>query len=157
MDRRAFLADAAALAAAALVALGASPARAAALGVQAVRGTPAGADEHGYPIPAADGAAIDKDDAVIVVRYQQRAYVFNLSCPHQNTGLRWHPDDDQFECPKHHSRYRPDGVYISGRATRSMDRFKVRLDGDKVVADLDALYRQDKDAPQWDAAFVALA
>jgi nitrite reductase/ring-hydroxylating ferredoxin subunit len=157
LDRLAFLSDVARLAASALVALGLSPVRAAAMGLEVVHGVRLELDEHAYPIPAADGASIDKDDAVIIVRYQQRAYVFNLSCPHQNTALRWHPDDDQFECPKHHSRYQPDGVFISGRATRSMDRFKVRQDADKIVADLDTLYRQDKDAPQWEAAFVALA
>ena len=76
-----------------------------------------------YPIPAADGATIDHDNQVILVRFQGKAYAFNLSCPHQNTALRWHPEDGQFQCPKHHSRYTPDGVFISGRATRSMDRF----------------------------------
>jgi len=157
VDRREFLADAAVLAASVLVALGASPARATAMGLGFVRGERVSGEEHAYPLPAADGASIDKDDAVIVVRYEQKAYVFNLSCPHQNTALRWHADDGQFECPKHHSRYRPDGAYISGRATRSMDRFKVRQDGDRIVADLDALVRQDKDGPAWEAAFITLA
>ena len=82
--------------------------------------------------------------------------MFNLSCPHQNTALRWYPEDQQFRCPKHHSRYRPDGVFISGRATRSMDRLGVRREGDTIVADLDSFYRQDKDPTEWAAAFVAL-
>jgi Rieske Fe-S protein len=156
VDRRGFLADAALVAAGALVSLGASPARAAAMGLNVVRGVRVGVDEHAYPIPVQDGASIDNDDAVIIARYEGKAYVFNLSCPHQNTALRWHPDDDQFECPKHHSRYRPDGTFISGRATRGMDRFKVRQDADKIVADLDALYRQDDDGPQWNAAYITV-
>jgi Rieske Fe-S protein len=110
--------------------------------------------ERTYPIPDGDGATIDRDNQVLVVRYQGKAYVFNLSCPHQNTALRWHPDDGQFQCPKHHSRYRPDGVFISGRATRSMDRFAVRRDGANIVVDLDRLFRQDQNASDWDAAFV---
>ncbi len=156
VDRRGFLADAAAFAATVLVSLGASPARAAAMGLNVVHGVRVGLDEHAYPIPASDGASINNDDYVIIARYEGKAYVFNLSCPHQNTALRWHPDDEQFECPKHHSRYRPDGTFISGRATRSMDRFKVRQDGDKIVADLDTLYRQDKNAAEWNAAFITL-
>jgi nitrite reductase/ring-hydroxylating ferredoxin subunit len=107
-----------------------------------------------YPIPAADGATIDHDNQVILVRFQGKAYAFNLSCPHQNTALRWHPEDGQFQCPKHHSRYTPDGVFISGRATRSMDRFAVRRDGANILVDLDRLFRQDQDAADWNTAFV---
>jgi nitrite reductase/ring-hydroxylating ferredoxin subunit len=107
-----------------------------------------------YPIPDADGATIDHDNQVILVRFQGKAYAFNLSCPHQNTALRWHPEDGQFQCPKHHSRYTPDGVFISGRATRSMDRFAVRRDGANILVDLDRLFRQDQDAADWNTAFV---
>lgn len=156
MDRRGFLGDAARVAASLFVALGASSASATAMSLDVVRSVRLSTDEHAYPIPATDGASINKDDAVIIVRYQQKAYVFDLSCPHQNTALRWHPDNEEFECPKHHSRYQPDGVFIRGRATRGIDRFKVRQDGDMIVADLDLLYRQDDDAAEWAAAFVAL-
>jgi Rieske Fe-S protein len=156
VDRRSFLADAARVAASLLVALGASSTDAAAMTLDVVGRVRLGTDEHAYPIPAADGVSINKDDAVIIARCRQKVYVFNLSCPHQNTALRWHPDDDEFECPKHHSRYQPDGVFIRGRATRGMDRFKVRQDGDKIVADLDTLYRQDENAPEWTAAFIAV-
>jgi Rieske Fe-S protein len=111
---------------------------------------------HTYPVPDADGATIDKDNQVILVRTANKAYAFNLSCPHQNTALRWHPEDNQFQCPKHHSRYQPDGVFISGRATRSMDRFALKKDGGALVVDLDKLFRQDQDATDWEAAVVAL-
>jgi Rieske Fe-S protein len=156
VDRRAFLEDAVRLAAGVFLALGATPASAAALRIGFARGVRLSGDEHAYPIPASDGATIDKDNQVIVVRYEQKAYGFNLSCPHQNTALRWESDDQQFQCPKHHSRYRPDGVFISGRATRSMDRLGVRRDGDTIVVDLDKFYRQDKNPAEWAAAFIAL-
>jgi nitrite reductase/ring-hydroxylating ferredoxin subunit len=156
VERRAFLADAARLAAGALVALGVLPTRAAALPIDFARGVRVGVDEHAFPIPTADGATIDKKNQVIIVRYEQKVYAFNLSCPHQNTALRWHPEDAQFQCPKHHSRYQPDGIFISGRATRSMDRLGVRRDGETIVVDFDAFYRQDKNPDEWAAAFVAL-
>ncbi len=113
-------------------------------------------EDHVYPIPATDGATIDKENQVILVRFEQKAYAFALSCPHQNTALRWHPEDIQFQCPKHHSRYRPDGVFISGRATRSMNRYALRRDGETLVVDIDILYRQDKNGGEWEAAVVAL-
>ena len=28
------------------------------------------------------------------------------------TALKWAPRDAQFQCPKHHSKYRPDGSFI---------------------------------------------
>jgi nitrite reductase/ring-hydroxylating ferredoxin subunit len=113
-------------------------------------------EEHAYPIPADDGAVIDKQNQVIVVRWQQKVYAFNLSCPHQNTALHWEAEDRQFQCPKHHSHYQPDGEFISGRATRGMDRFGVRRDGDNIVADVDKYYRQDENAAEWSAAFLTL-
>ncbi len=154
--RRAFLRDAGALVAGIVVSLGATPARAAALGVTFGRAVARRDQELTYPVPAADGAVIDKDNQVIVVRWQQKAYAFNLACPHQNTALRWQPEDQQFQCPKHHSRYQPDGVFISGRATRSMDRFALRLNAGNLIVDVAQFYRQDKDAAAWAAAVVAL-
>ncbi len=91
---------------------------------------------------------------MILVRSENQAYAFNLSCPHQNTALRWHAEDKQFQCPKHHSRYQPDGVFISGRATRSMDRFALKKDGGNLIVDLDKLFRQDQDPADWESAVV---
>jgi Rieske Fe-S protein len=119
-------------------------------------GTPTGPDEHSYPLPAADGVTIDRDTQVILVRFQQRVYAFNLACPHENTALRWKPRDGCFQCPRHESQYRPDGTFITGRATRSMDRFAVKRAGDSVVVDLNRLLRSDQQAQDWAAAAVAV-
>jgi Rieske Fe-S protein len=110
-----------------------------------------------YPILAADGADIDREAQVILVRWQNAVYAFNLSCPHQNTALRWNDADHRFQCPKHHSQYQPDGEFISGRATRGMDRFSIRREGDKVVVDVNAMHKQDEDPAGWTAAVVKLA
>ena len=109
-----------------------------------------------YPIPPADGVQIDRAQEVILVRWQSAVYAFNLSCPHQHTALRWNQGDGQFQCPKHHSKYRPDGTFVSGRATRGMDRFSVSRSGDEIVVDLDAMHKEDKDAVGWAAAVVHL-
>ena len=109
-----------------------------------------------YPIPAADGAQIDRNQQVILVRWQNAVYAFNLSCPHQNTALRWDDADHRFQCPKHHSQYQPDGEFITGRATRGMDRFTIHRDGDKVVVDVNQMHKQDEDPTGWTAAVVKL-
>ena len=154
IERRAFLRDAAVAAAGIFATLGIVASEARALPIRLTRPLAARADERTYPIPAADGATIDKEESIILVRWQGAVYVFSLACPHQNTALKWAAQDAQFQCPKHHSKYRPDGSFIEGRATRGMDRFAVRRDGDTVVVDLDKLYQQDKDAAEWKAALI---
>lgn len=109
-----------------------------------------------YPVPAADGATIDRGHQVILVRWQGSLYAFALSCPHQHTALRWEEDDGRFQCPKHHSKYQPDGTFISGRATRGMDRYALSVQQGQVTVDMDTLYRQDKDPEGWKTAVVAL-
>ena len=158
VPRREFLRDAGAIAAGILVALGASPARAAAAPLGAITATGSRRDEKSYPIPGKDGSQIDKDNGVIVTRWQGKVYVFSLACPHQNTAIRWYDKDGKFECPKHHSRFEPDGLYVkdSGRATRGLDRFAVRKDGNNVMVNLDKLYQEDEDETEWKAAVVTV-
>ena len=158
VPRREFLRDAGVIAASILVALGASPARAAAAPLGAITATGRRRDEKSYPIPGKDGSQIDKDNGVIVTRWQGKVYVFSLACPHQNTAIRWYDKDGKFECPKHHSRFEPDGLYVkdSGRATRGLDRFAVRKDGNNVMVNLDKLYQEDDDETEWKAAVVTV-
>ena len=109
-----------------------------------------------YPIPAQDGVQIDRDQEVILVRWQGAVYAYNLSCPHQRTALRWNEGSGQFQCPKHKSKYRPDGDFVSGRATRGMDRFSITRSGDEVVVDVGTMHKEDQDHAGWDAAVLHL-
>jgi Rieske Fe-S protein len=108
--------------------------------------------EHRYPFPATDGVVIDRKEGVIIVRSQGHVYAFNLSCPHENTALKWLPKDMRFQCPKHESKYTPNGAFTSGRATRNMDRLNIRRDGDTLVVDLSRMIKSDKDPAGWAAA-----
>ena len=103
-----------------------------------------------------DGVTIDRDAQIILVRHQNRVFAFGLACPHENTALRWRQQDSRFQCPRHESKYQPDGTFISGRATRNMDRFAVRREGDSVVVDLKQWFRSDQQAAQWNAAALTL-
>jgi nitrite reductase/ring-hydroxylating ferredoxin subunit len=156
-DRREFLRRAAGTAAALLVGLGASPAAALALPVGFGRGARRpGHGELAFSIPAEDGATIDKTNDIIMVRYRGAAYAFALSCPHQNTALRWMAEETRFQCPKHKSKYQPDGTFISGRATRNMDRLPIHSDGKQLLVDPDHVFESDKDSAGWAAAMVKL-
>ena len=110
-----------------------------------------------YDVPATDGVRFDKDTEVILVRQGNMVWAFALSCPHQNTALKWNPRDQRFQCPKHKSKYRPDGVFIEGRATHAMDRYSIAHEGNTVVVDLDALHQQDTDPTGWASAAVTLS
>ena len=153
--RRAFLRDALA-AVAGFAGLGLAPRAALALPVGWLEALTARGQERSYPLPAADGVQIDRDTGIVLTRAGGAVYALSLTCPHQRTALRWQAADGRFQCPKHKSKYRPDGVFMSGRATRSMDRFGIRREGPTVVVTLDPLLREDKQREQWRAAAVTL-
>ena len=157
VDRRDFLRDASAAVAGVLVALGAAPKSAAAAPIRFVAALGGSREDKAYPIPAADGTQIDKANDVMITRWQGKVYAFSLACPHQNTALKWSDKEHQFECPKHHSRFEPDGLYVkdSGRATRGLDRFAVRKDATNVVVNLDKLFQEDDNEADWKTAFVS--
>ncbi|MEZ4456201.1 MAG: Rieske (2Fe-2S) protein [Gemmatimonadales bacterium] len=156
-DRRAFLREAASIAAAALFTLGVTGRAAVAMPIAPAAGRRVrGGQGVSYPIPPADGVSIDKKNEVILVRNQGTVYAFALSCPHQNTALRWNQSEGQFQCPKHTSKYQPDGTFLSGRATRNMDRLPIRRDGGNVIVDVEHVFESDQDKAAWQGAAVHL-
>jgi nitrite reductase/ring-hydroxylating ferredoxin subunit len=154
-DRREFLRQAALLVSGAIVGLaGAEASAAPALTVAFGQPLDVSGSELTYPIPDADGATVDRDNGVIVVRFQGKAFAFNLSCPHENAAVRWKAAVARFECSRH--VYTPDGVYTSGRATRNMDRFPLKRNGNTLVVEVARLIQSDSQKAQWEAAVVAL-
>jgi Rieske Fe-S protein len=153
--RRGFLAQTAALVTAALAGV-ATPAQAGGLPVAWAEAGGRSGDELTYPIPAADGATIDRDNGVIVVRFQGKLFAFNLSCPHENAAVRWKAALGRFECSRHDSVYTPAGIYTSGRATRNMDRFAVKRNGGSLVVDVSKMIQSDQQKAAWEAAALAL-
>jgi nitrite reductase/ring-hydroxylating ferredoxin subunit len=156
LSRRRALGHISGAALAAMVGVELTSTTAAALPVAETEGAPAGGSERSYALPASDEVAIDRETQVIVVRFQQHAYAFNLACPHENTALRWKAQKGRFQCPRHESQYQPDGTFVSGRATRNMDRFAVRRAGDNLLVDLNRLLRSDQQPQEWAAATVSL-
>jgi Rieske Fe-S protein len=110
------------------------------------------ARERRYAIPATDGVTIDRTSQVILVRYASHVYAMALACPHENAAVKWIAKDRRFQCTKHDSKYTPEGTYTSGHATRNLDRFPVRRDGDSVVVTVDRVFRSDQNQSAWDAA-----
>ena len=155
-SRREFLQTAGGCFGVAVALLGLSSADAVALPVFMTEGTQSGAERR-YLLPAADSVNIDHGAQMIVARFQDRVAVFALSCPHQNNAVKWLPKDRRFQCTKHDSQYQPDGVYTSGHATRNMDRYAIKRDGDSVVVDLHKWFQSDKDPAGWAAALISVS
>ena len=154
--RRDFLIDALRSGAVMLAAIGIAPGGASAMPLRWISSLPSTGSDKSYAIPAADGVQIDKDAEVILSRVGKQVYAFSLACPHQNTALRWVSEDTRFQCPKHKSRYRADGTFIEGRATRGLDRFAIKVANTAILVDVDKLYQEDTDKALWQQAFVTL-
>jgi Rieske Fe-S protein len=154
--RRDFLREAAGLLGGALVGLGLSPERAHSFPLKTATPLDAAGDEITLAVPAQDGATVYKEHGLILARHSGAVYAFSLACPHQRAAIQWLGQRGRFQCTKHKSKYRPDGVYISGRATRSMDRFAIRREKLHLVVDLSQRLREDEDQTAWAAAVVWL-
>jgi nitrite reductase/ring-hydroxylating ferredoxin subunit len=115
-----------------------------------------GDDQVAYAVPDRDGVSVDRDNELILVREAGAVYAFALSCPHQRSMLKWQEKDNQFRCTKHGSKYEPSGEYVSGRATRGMDRYAVRVEAGQVVVDKSRKFLQDEDPAGWEGAVAML-
>jgi Rieske Fe-S protein len=112
--------------------------------------------EKSYPIPPGDSVNIDRGAGLIVTRFSGHVYVFALACPHQNNAVKWVAKDHRFACTKHDSQYTPDGTHTEGRATRNMDRYVIRQEGNSVVVNLHKWVQSDQDPAGWAAAQIAV-
>jgi Rieske Fe-S protein len=71
--------------------------------------------------------------------------------------LKWREKDAMFQCTKHKSKYMQDGTFVSGRATRGMDRYPVEVSGGSVMVDTSTAILQDQDEARWNAAAASLS
>jgi Rieske Fe-S protein len=154
-SRRSFLRDATLIAAGVLASLNATDA--AAVPIEWISAISRTQTTFSYPVPTQNGVSIDRKNEIVLTRWNGAIYAFALSCPHQKTSLRWIEADSRFQCPKHKSKYQPDGTFISGKATRGMDRYALRRNGSMIVVDTAVMYKQDKDGPGWIAAELRVA
>jgi nitrite reductase/ring-hydroxylating ferredoxin subunit len=154
ISRREFVQDAASLAAAVAALAGRPEDAHARPPIRPPAAQPAGTAT--YPLPPSDGVAIDRENQVILARHRGAIYAFALSCPHQRTMLTWLGREGRFQCPKHKSKYQPDGTFISGRATRNMDRHPIVRNEGGLVVDLDTTVKSDEALIAWSRAAVRL-
>jgi nitrite reductase/ring-hydroxylating ferredoxin subunit len=111
-----------------------------------------------YGLPARDGAYIDSDNGLVIVRVKNAVYALSLTCPHRAvTTLDWNSSAQEFHCPKHGADFQADGELIDGRPDRSMDRFAVRRSGTNLLVDAGQPLQQDTARVPWTRAVVLVA
>lgn len=151
-SRRVFLRGAGA-ALGALAMLGLTADEALAVPFRILRGTRGAGGTVRYPIPAGDAVTFDDQNDVILVRRGAQAWAFVSACPHKEVvKLKWLRAENRFQCPKHDSKYQPDGTFIDGKATRNMDRLPIRKEGAELVVDPERAWQSDTQAAGWAAA-----
>ena len=106
-----------------------------------------------YPLSTRDSVSIDESNQIIIARAGGRIFAFSQKCPHKGARLEWRDDESRIFCPKHKARLDGGGNHVSGRGSRDLDRFAIRLSGQELVVDTDKLYREDENPAEWAAAF----
>jgi Rieske Fe-S protein len=54
------------------------------------------------------------------------------SCPHLGCGVSYRSEQGGFFCPCHDSAFSIDGEVLSGPSPRALDRFEVKVEGDRL-------------------------
>lgn len=75
----------------------------------------------------------EKSTAWVVKLGDREVVAFSPQCTHLGCAYRFDDRRGEFVCPCHTSNFSLDGKVLTGPAPRPLDRFKVRLEGMKVL------------------------
>jgi len=67
-----------------------------------------------------------------VKKPKQAVVAFAPQCTHLGCGYHWDEQKQYFVCPCHSSTFSIDGEVLSGPAPRPLDRYEVRVQGEKL-------------------------
>lgn len=85
-----------------------------------------------------DGWKITSEKATAwVVKLSERDVIaFGPQCPHLGCAYHWDPQNQEFLCPRHASTFSIEGRVLGGPAPRPLDRYEVKIEGDKLLLGL---------------------
>lgn len=75
----------------------------------------------------------EKSTAWVVKRADGQVVAFGPQCTHLGCAYHWVDDKDQFLCPCHTSLFGIDGDVKFGPASRALDRYETRLEGNNLL------------------------
>lgn len=74
----------------------------------------------------------ERDTAWIVREQSGEIVAFSSRCTHLGCAYHWDPYKQMFACPCHNSCFLRSGAVISGPATRPLDRYLVKIEGNRL-------------------------
>lgn len=74
----------------------------------------------------------ERDTAWIVKEADGGIVALSPRCTHLGCAYHWDPSKRMFACPCHGSLFYPNGAVASGPAPRALDRYVVKIDGDRL-------------------------
>lgn len=82
-----------------------------------------------------DGWRVESEKSTAwVVKFSDHSVVaYSPQCTHLGCAYHWDQRKTQFICPCHNSEFSVDGKVQDGPATRPLDRFQVKLEGNKIL------------------------
>ena len=75
----------------------------------------------------------EKSTVWVVRTPEQEVVAFSPQCTHLGCAYHWEEPTKEFLCPCHTSTFALDGRVLTGPAPRALDRFKVKLNGSKLL------------------------
>ncbi len=75
----------------------------------------------------------EKATAWVVKMKENELVAFAPQCPHLGCAYHWNPKKSEFLCPCHASTFSIEGKVLTGPAPRALDRFEVKVEGDKLM------------------------
>jgi menaquinol-cytochrome c reductase iron-sulfur subunit len=75
----------------------------------------------------------EKSTAWVVKEANHQVVAFGPQCTHLGCAYHWEEGKNAFLCPCHSSVFAADGKVVSGPAPRPLDRYDIRVDGNKLM------------------------
>jgi menaquinol-cytochrome c reductase iron-sulfur subunit len=74
----------------------------------------------------------ETDVAWVVRTDEDHVTAFSPRCTHLGCAYRWEPGAQIFLCPCHGSKFSSTGAVLSGPASRPLDQYAVKVEGDRL-------------------------
>jgi menaquinol-cytochrome c reductase iron-sulfur subunit len=90
--------------------------------------------EVSYRMNKVDGWKVSSEKATawVVKTADNKVIAFGPQCTHLGCAYHWDDGAKNFQCPCHNSVFAVDGKVISGPAPRPLDRYAVKIDGNRL-------------------------
>lgn len=74
----------------------------------------------------------EETSAWVILNGQRHVTAFSPLCTHLGCAYRWQAKEKLFACPCHGSAFNVQGEVIAGPASRPLDRYSTRIEGDRL-------------------------